>query len=289
MLSMVLINYAKFLKNISIRGIFYGAYEAKTKNDNGDACTPIWDLTPFAELQDWSIAAGEFIRHGKTADLVTLVEKDQPALATQLRELEQNILHCRGMELLQKTDYEGMKKTLADTRNEAIATQLQPLIEKIESKIEDFKNEQSTLHNGYAAVNWCVQHDMTQQGVTILQETMKTYLIEKYFGASNITKYPYRELVNGALWCRGVEKNGAFGKDCFKALSTEELDKLKIIYTEMLDFIKSKKKLSTLYIQLTNEIRNDINHGGFQEPYKSAGELKDSFHKLFTQIKALPL
>lgn len=75
MLSMVLINYAKFLQSISVEKITYGAFEKlgpayKVKNiDINKRYAPILDLTALSFLQDWTNATKQFIVNGRGEEL----------------------------------------------------------------------------------------------------------------------------------------------------------------------------------------------------------------------------
>ena len=52
MLVLVLANYAKFLKNVTVKSLTYGNYEAREGTN-----APIVNLLPIAALQDWTTAA----------------------------------------------------------------------------------------------------------------------------------------------------------------------------------------------------------------------------------------
>nr|HMP32414.1 TIGR02221 family CRISPR-associated protein [Saprospiraceae bacterium] len=81
MLTMVLINYAKFLLNVKIKGIFYGAYDVA-----GDI-KPIWAITAFSELQDWTIAAANYIQFGHAKSLKELSQNEVlPILRSNIHE-----------------------------------------------------------------------------------------------------------------------------------------------------------------------------------------------------------
>jgi len=70
MLAVVLLSYAKLLKKINVRGIYYGAFEVlgpgyQVKEiDVKDRDVPIVDLTGLMELQEWIVAARDLIERG---------------------------------------------------------------------------------------------------------------------------------------------------------------------------------------------------------------------------------
>ena len=61
MLILVLGNYSKFLKKISVGGITYGNYESRNRETNE---APIIDLLPLSELQDWTSSAVAYLTSG---------------------------------------------------------------------------------------------------------------------------------------------------------------------------------------------------------------------------------
>lgn len=63
MLVMTAINYAKRMKNCTLRGIYYGAYEV-AKEEHGVKHAPVFDLTVFNELLEWINAAELFMEYG---------------------------------------------------------------------------------------------------------------------------------------------------------------------------------------------------------------------------------
>ena len=73
MLILVLGNYAKFLKGVSIKSITYGNWEMSS---HGTQPAPIIDLLSLSELQDWTFAAGQFIESGNADQLISLSKKE---------------------------------------------------------------------------------------------------------------------------------------------------------------------------------------------------------------------
>lgn len=71
-LSFLALAYLRTAKEAHIAGVYYGAYEARQ-----DSRTPVFDLTPFVELLDWTVAADRFIRFGDGRDLARLAGRDK--------------------------------------------------------------------------------------------------------------------------------------------------------------------------------------------------------------------
>jgi CRISPR-associated Csx2 family protein len=71
MLLLVLCNYAKFLKNVTVKSVTYGNFEFPSP----DGTHPIMDLMPLVELQDWTYAAANFVNNGVAQDLTTISDE----------------------------------------------------------------------------------------------------------------------------------------------------------------------------------------------------------------------
>ncbi|MDR0753771.1 MAG: TIGR02221 family CRISPR-associated protein, partial [Prevotellaceae bacterium] len=90
LLASSLLQYAKSLKNISVQAIYYGAFDTlgnardiKIRIPNPtDRIVPIFDLNAFSKIQDWSVAANDFICYGNTQRLCELTANDiKPVLS----------------------------------------------------------------------------------------------------------------------------------------------------------------------------------------------------------------
>ncbi len=106
MLAMVVLNYGKVIKGINILGIYYGAFEVlgslkeAGKIPLEDRRVPLFDLTPFDNLLDWSLAIDRFLGSGDAIPIYELAKKEVSPL---LRKSEG------------KDELAGVIKNLADT------------------------------------------------------------------------------------------------------------------------------------------------------------------------------
>ena len=73
MLILVLGNYAKFLKDVTIKSITYGNWEMSAK---GTKPAPIIDLMSLSVLQDWTYAAGKIIESGDASGVIDLAKNE---------------------------------------------------------------------------------------------------------------------------------------------------------------------------------------------------------------------
>ncbi|MCE7949147.1 MAG: TIGR02221 family CRISPR-associated protein [Chloroflexi bacterium CFX4] len=67
MLMLLAAIYLRQAKNVTLKGIYYGAFEAKSNDDQGRDVCPVFELTQFITLADWANAVRAFKLTGDTA------------------------------------------------------------------------------------------------------------------------------------------------------------------------------------------------------------------------------
>lgn len=274
MLGMVLINYLKVVKHSSIEGIYYGAFEAigsyteiKSKS-LADRTAEILNLTPLNILQDWTNAANSFIRYGYSGEIISLTDdylrySDQYTnkrfnnilkdFVRLFQELSGYFATVRGKLIIDGNIFLDIKSRIAKLKKSSQLRPLIPLLEKIEEKTAEFS--EMDIENGFRAVKWCIEHSLIQQGITLLQEMIITYIshfTNQEFRLNYCAKKD-RELVSIAL--NFVNKN--ITREDWKIDEDHKETVAALINNNTLQsFAKPYSELSTL--------RNDINHGGFR-------------------------
>jgi CRISPR-associated Csx2 family protein len=284
MLLMVMINYAKFLKKIIVRKIVYGAFEARSKENE----TKIWDLTNFAVLQDWTTAANEFLNFSNVDRLIQLSNeglspllKSSQGTSEVLKELKRlnqnlprfvdNIITCRGKEIIKNDSGKRIIENL-DNINQNVITPLSPILTKLKEQIISF-NEPDNIYNGLHAVKWCIDNNLHQQGFTILEETLINFVCnELHFDVNNKDN---RIIVSA---CFSILK---------KNIPKNEWKVSILDFQDMAEYILEK---SVLIKQLCDEfaevvgIRNDINHAGFSNRDTKAKKIKDNLNLIYKKV-----
>ena len=71
---LAVIQYARVMKNVTVAGIYYGAYEVRQEREDGSVIAPIFNLKPFVEIMDWTSAADSFIRYGNSSQMNDLIK-----------------------------------------------------------------------------------------------------------------------------------------------------------------------------------------------------------------------
>lgn len=311
MLSIVLMNYAKLLKGVTIKSISYGAFEKlgpayKLKSvPVEDRNAPIVDISSFAELQDWTNATNILVKTGSADELNQMTSlkrkaffsqkgsKDQDeqtkildqARATQL--LSDTLLALRtnrGLEITKGEIFKQLNEAIQTVKNNLSSDEvLLRILDKVAEKISIFQPKTS-WENGLTAVKWNIEHGLIQQGVTMLQEVIVTYICEEK--GWSYTNRSLRERIGKIL--QGLSLYYA-GKPTDALVESDGITQSCIEQFKKSEKIKSLVKV---YVSMSRSIRNDINHGGLVVDIKSDGSVsgpkkgKDIVDKLKEYYKA---
>lgn len=262
MLLLVLINYAKFLKNISVKTISYGNFMADSD------MKPIMDLTSLSVLQDWTFAAGQYLRGGNVDQLVELCNNEvKPILAatngkdSDARVLGSFIKHltdvieerrtCRGIDIIKSTSFKKLKYDSERIENTFIEP-FNPLLEKIKESLLSF-DENESLSNGWSAAVWCFKNGMYQQSTTILQELVVSFFCIRH--EIRIDDERDRTLINKSFNII-ANKRGPSEWD----IPNDKIEKVKEL---LKDELMNNASLISCFTKLS-EVRNDFNHSGMR-------------------------
>ena len=222
MLVLVLGNYAKFLKGVTIKHISYGNFEARNKDTNE---APLMDILPLAMLQDWTFAAADLIQNGNIQRFLEL--KDANAISPLMRARGEKNVERRMVEGFLDGYIQSLKCFLDDMKlclapnilsgttinrimdcHELVAEVLDqviapipPIVDKIQKSLRRFETTDTmhpdSLTNGYEAAKWCYDHQLYQQAITILDESITTQFC-KYLGTDEYS-YEQRTATNALL------------------------------------------------------------------------------------------
>jgi CRISPR-associated Csx2 family protein len=273
MLLLSLIHYAKFLKQIEVAGIYYGVYEPSIQ----PARFPILDITAFSQLQDWTSAANAFIRFGSGDALAELATKSgQADMGEALLNFCRNISAVRFLDIYEDKSASFIRKTLQET-GVPDNVPLKPILAEVENKLEVFK--ENAVSNGLEAVGWCLEHDLIQQGLTILFEYAQTQVLCD-LGETDWKSQKKRDLISWALSIKKIDNI----KDKYE--SGELADELMELAQKAF-LLPYKKEITKVYMSLGIGTRHDMNHAGIRDKPKSADELRKSLEKNYHAIKKI--
>lgn len=287
MLLIVLVNYAKLLKKVSVAGIYYGNWEAK---DDNDGIAPIMDLSALSVLQDWTIAASDFQQYGQVKRLVQLADKsisnilrnpDQRndnnktlrRFVSTLQKVVDDRLTCRGIEIIDGSDAEKLRCAADSIETIAIA-QFKPIFEQLKTTMSSFGVRNET-YNCLKAAKWCLDNELYQQCITLLEEGVITILCEKL--KLDYNNKEERELINRCVHIKTSEEEEV---ETESDVSSEVTAKTKEV---LQDDVWNNRELMNAISNL-GDVRNDYNHAGFRKNPTPAKTIKIRIEEIFNNI-----
>lgn len=273
--SVVLLNYARFMKDTTLSAIYYGAFEKLgsisdvLKKQKEDRIAPIIDMTGLVQLQDTNVAASNFIEYGKLGRLGKdwnmvykhVDKKGQKALEKLkegLKSLDDYILTCR-MQFIENGVY---YKTILDNIRIAQKSMLSPekkLLWKIKMELDNYGFKPTkTSDNIEAAIKWASEYRMLQQAYTLGQEYIITKVcnllrdINPYSVDVKNSDKRFREFVSGIL---GITLNNGVYEyrgelENFSGLAD------RLLYNQNYSWIQSIK----IHYEVLRSYRNSLNH-----------------------------
>ncbi|MGM0502287.1 MAG: TIGR02221 family CRISPR-associated protein, partial [Bacillota bacterium] len=289
MMVMSVLNYVKVLKNAQIEKIFYGRYDGKENSE-------VIDMTTLDYLNDWVTAVDSFLTTGSSEKIADLSQKEIAkvmkatrgkdeffrnlrGLVKSLKTFEDTLTSCRGKELNRAVNnvlscLENLSQD-DNLRNERMLPFVE-LIDKIKEKFDYFEaGEDKELKNYFHALQWCKDHNLLQQGLTILTENLITVITDEagydYYDIEN------REDVATALAYLNPERS----------LSKEECSyEDETVFETAVGVIEEQyAEIPKLYSEVSLNLRNDINHFGMR-PYDSdSKKLKKELNNYINKVK----
>lgn len=288
------LEYLKKVKNTEVIRIYYGAFEVlgnpqevqKISVDRRIA--RMLDLTYLSAIQDWTSSIEHFLKFGNTSQLKHLSKrainpilsktqgKDEVAkeirfIVETIDKLLSAVYTCRSkliFEYLEKI--KGLVQSI-DTiiKDNYLLPQLNEPFLKIKSKLENVKTDNS-FFSIIMLVGWCIDFNWIQQGYTLLQENVCSYIIDNF--GKDYNNLEERQSLSSAL--KIIEENIA--EDRWRG--NRELIRF---YVDRKDKIIS---IAKIYNELS-EYRNDLNHAGYRSNVKKESDIREKLSSFFQKVK----
>lgn len=290
MLVLVLGNYSKFLKKVTVRHISYGNYEARDIQTNQ---APIVDLLPLTALQDWTFAAADYLENGKANRLSNLCKSSLRLVLTEednknaclLNEFADNLEKvieeretCRGIAIIESNNTKALRETLNNLTT-ILIDPLEPVIGKIKESLDEF-DENENIMNGFAAAQWCLTNGLYQQAVTILLEGIVTLICA--LEGLNWRLESDRMLVSSSLNIKAQKIKEAKWIIKTKNNTDEEKEVAKNTIKRIMDNIF----VEVIYrkFKAISDLRNDFNHSGMRNKPDSSSLIKEKLTQLMDSV-----
>jgi CRISPR-associated DxTHG motif protein len=279
LLAVSIILFLRTLKNISLKNIFYGAFEAK----DGNNVVPVFDLKPFINIIDWSFAVDQFVKNGNARNLRNIIQEIHTTTHLSKFSHKSQSLHKFGKTL------DDITSALSVIRPEEVCRISKLLPELIDSVQIDISNIPQVrplgallekIPDAFARFASAKDNLFTKEGFIAQSEMIKFYLqIEKFQQAVTLA----RETIVSKL-CASQN------------LQPTKKEDRETVETQLNDFASSYKyrrslsKENSLYGELWHQItqiRNDVNHAGMRKGAQPTASLIKNIKKVSSKTIAL--
>jgi CRISPR-associated DxTHG motif protein len=280
LLALSAIIFLKALKNINVKHIFYGAYEAR---DNANH-TPVFDLLPFLNIIDWAYAVRQFISSGEMRSFASLLADIHNKTYTEnspvksvylktagetLRKMDDAFATLRLQEILKyaRNFSDSALRLSTDFQNQIKAKPFSLLINKISAPFSGIADAQGSLFSreGFVAqkriIEFYLKSGDYQQAITLMRE----FVVSLYMS----------------------EASGFVGKDIQDKDNREKTEKLlgdfRRAIQEKKYIAEVEKKFGDIWVSII-QVRNDIDHAGMNNNPASGGSLISAVKSLYENM-----
>jgi hypothetical protein len=177
-LTFLVASYVRVVRHANVERMVYGAFEAKI----GER-TPVFELTPFVRLLDWTSATDAFLKYGRADDLAELAGGTK--LSVQLKAMTEALQTSRPAETMEVAD--GLEATIAATRA-AMPPAQQPfalLLDRIGAEYggfglrrpRDSPNAAAMVRKQRATIGWYIDKGLYVQAMTSAREWIVSLVV----------------------------------------------------------------------------------------------------------------
>lgn len=293
MVLVVLGNYVKLLKKATVASITYGNYEGRVKEDKEDKedIANVIEFKQLSVIQDWTLAAGQFINCG-SADMLVQVADEQLKLKAapkdeadrakinilggikSLKNVVTNFALCQGEKIKEANELSTAIKALDKARKNIsgeIDGPLGPIFKIVCGEVSSL-GESKDLRSVIKAAEWCFNRGLYQQAVTLADEAV----VSHFTSAGGPDSMP-REMVHR----------------CFRIIDKRQESKLQAgnaVEQRFVDFLLSQNIDSNVvssYTNLVSDLRNYMNHASFSHDFRSNDSFEQGVGKMINVCKTL--
>lgn len=290
--------YLRVVKKITIKGIYYGAFEAKNPPSKLDETkptdvAPIFDLTPFVQLLDLTSATAQFLDTGSSTQLSNMLKSLSPekALADDIKQISQSFELLRPQELMTSAD--RLAASIAKEK-EAILKELPPvapLLNQIEVEYGKFSMNESDIKNSpeaflrkqYDMIRWYREKNQLVHCVATAKEWVTTLLCVRY--GADATDFEKGRKPIDALPSGGTYKTKTGETLTSEFLEKWNADALRPQINTLLTGMQSIK-LGGETLNL-NQLRNDLMHVGFSKNSITVADTEKRVDAILKEIDLL--
>lgn len=297
-------SYAKELKNISIKNIYYGLFEKEKVSD-------IIDLKRYDEILDCASSAHNFRCSGNSSEICNVINRrvktlpdDEKSIlgrynsiAKCLDDLSKALLTCQGgmqkFSISKKAENLMKNKQRLENLNEKEHRIFNNLISHAITSVSALSTSEPPYELGMKAVEWYISKGLIMQAYTGLRECITTFFCCTYAPNHECDDAKFRQLaVDRAITSSISRDEKAPDKASCLRIAAKLLKDDSLTEAQKKEFASVFVKIIThidfekmRFIQRVIEFRNHMNHFGMRKNSNNVNI--DHVEKHFSQTKEL--
>jgi hypothetical protein len=182
-LALLVASYVRVVRHVTLQHMIYGAFDPSEPE-----YTPVFDLSPFWSILEWTTATDAFISYGRADALADLVQSSPTyrPLADTLRQLTAALQTSRPAQAMEQAEklrvqLKQQKQVANDTSDqpfqlllESIAAEYQPLAL---SNPRQPALAQAFVEQQLAAIDWYLKKGLYVQAITSAREWLISHIL----------------------------------------------------------------------------------------------------------------
>ncbi len=302
-LMMIAMQYLKVTKKIILKGLYYGAFAAEKKSRS-----PVFDMTPFVSLIDWSSALTVFNATGSShgiSELLTGIQsmhhkgaktkippRKLSGFGKHINKISDELLHMKTRSAMHSIS--KLPDMVHETEKEIkeYAPPLYPLLSDVSNQLQGLGNkDKDTLNNKFILtqineIYWYLDHGHLVHAAGLIREVLISYACLK-LGEDNAFNYnKCRKHVDSFVGYLGREPKKR-DNDLKKHMSPESAKKVIKWKAEVLNGPESEKwlELGKAYKKIA-DARNNMMHAEMSNKNLNINKLSGLITEISEKITA---
>lgn len=287
--------YLKTAKQVTIQGIYYGAFELGSSDNSVPA--PVIDLSDYVGMLDWITATDQFLETGDARRLAGLLgrpgKKKNPstAAAEALSRISQSAFLCQPFSLFEQAATLGSVLELAEEDFTITARPFGVLSQNIVQTMGGLAphvdgDPLEMLRAEYRLIEWYYEHGQLIQALTLAREWLVdivTFRLGQQINFGRSPRFTMERAVSGLELVGRMVPDETTGEE--REFTIYDLNAFgRVIYETW----EERPELAKLWSGLSN-VRNNLNHGQHQKGPMKLDKLIRKADEVRIQIRELAL
>ncbi|NJP05006.1 MAG: TIGR02221 family CRISPR-associated protein [Chloroflexaceae bacterium] len=287
-------SFVQIVRQAQVERMVYGAFDAQ---DKGKGLTPVFDLTPFVRLLEWTTATNTFLKTGRFTDVGSLLKNpheqhdtDLSKLADLMSTVSRGLHTSRPTHVMEQSHQlvQAIDQFSSDTQDQTQPFRL--LLENIRTEysqfgLENLHDKKELLKRLLKMIDWYVEKDLLIQAMTLAREWLVSLVV--YYQGGDI----FDDQRGNAK--RGVPAGDRQQAEAFITGHQKDIqpsNELRTALPKIRDFWQQISDINQEQSESrkdVGDIRNDLAHCGMRSNPRSPDEIASAVRGICKDLQQL--